>query len=450
MSLSIAKRTIALMLVLTMLLSTAAMVRAESVAKPEWTVGQEWAYGGALYLDPSDNDQMSQIVQLISSFPSARLGSFTLNSTMEAYVYCRVMNETAEDVNLRIVVAMKLLALGGIDLTADLPKAGTYWILENAPSQSTRVSVNAKVDMMVFEQMDILMQRSDKAIKSFDSITKLDMSMMLKANNIPMDDKILGMNRTVEYANYDVALDMNMRMSSLTVFQPYLDIFDFPIELNETWFVPSTMTTTGNMTGTIVASGIPEGTLDDIVQANNLSSLQFPIDLSTFSGKIAGKIVNNGEIVSEQQSISAKMHCVSQSKVEHSGENITVYRINVNEDSQGDPEGVIYYSPDLAFPSSFDATTGVLGQIDISSITDIVPIGLDADKVMSLGYFEPSKAVQNIESISGEVVVRDEAGPEPTTEGNGLPVIFMIIMVGALLAVIAVAAVIMYRKKKAL
>lgn len=448
MSLSIAKRTVALMLVLVMLSSTAALVRAESAAKPEWTVGQEWAYGGALYLDPSDNDQISQIVQLIGSIPTAQLGSFTLNSTIEAYVYCRVMNETNEDVNLRIVLATKLLALGGIEVTADLPKAGTYWILDNVPNVSTKVSVNAMADLVVFEQMDIQMQKSTKAIKSIDSTMKLDLSLMLKAENIPITDRDQGMNRTVAYSNYDIQLDMNMQMSSISVFQPYLDIFDFPIELNETWHIASTMITTGNMTGTIDASGIPEGMLQDLIQTDDLAPLQFPIDLSSFTGNISGYHVDNGQIETEQLDIAATMHCVSRTEVAGSSGNITVYRINVNENGRGEPEGIIYYSPDLAFPSSFDVTTGILDQVDISSITDIVPIGLDSDKTINLGYFEPAKAVQNIESISGEKVVTDQVDPASTTDG-GLPVIFMIVMVGGLLAVIAVATVILYRRKKA-
>src|SRR5512133_3749247 len=93
---------------------------------PTWENGQEWAWGGKVYLDLEEGDMMDQIESLVQSIPGATLNDIYMNGSLEAYVYCHVLNQTSSDYILEMVFVVELSAEANVEVSALLQKAGTY------------------------------------------------------------------------------------------------------------------------------------------------------------------------------------------------------------------------------------------------------------------------------------------------------------------------------------
>ncbi|MCE5296016.1 MAG: hypothetical protein LLG16_02795, partial [Euryarchaeota archaeon] len=245
--------------------------------------------------------------------------------------------------------------------------------------------------------------------------------------------------------NLDMDVTMNTEVDVEVGFDPYLDIFDFPITEGEEWNVASTMTATGNITGSFESSGLPEGALDEFIFPEE-GELGPSVDLSVFDGELGGMEINDGKLNSSTEQISFEMRCDSISEVHDDAlGDITVFEQSVIQDS--DETGMmLYYSPDASMLAYVEISADLADSVDLPNTGLISPIDFIPQENLKVSAMEPTDAAQGIYDVSGVVVSEDVVTNGDGDGDGGNTTTLIVIGAVAALAIIVVAVVLLKRK----
>jgi hypothetical protein len=410
-----------------------------SAPAPTWNQGDQWGYSSKLYLDPDETEITDTIDEVIAGMDGS-LEKLVFNATMESYIYVKVAEVTADEYVLTAVFCSKMSAMADVKVKALLEKEGLHDMFSEIPMENITVQVQLDMDYLVFQSTNITFDRATMAIKQIDSFNELKFNLDLMADNIPAKD-LEEMQWNVTYTDYDISVDVDVYLDLMVDFSPALNLYDFPLVVGEEWEANSMATLNGDLSGMIDVQGLPEGTLEEISDADD--EVEFPIDLSEYTGEFGeGLSMTNGTLDEVSEQVTAELKCTGMLEVEEEAANgtIQIFEVSVN-----DGEMKFYYSPDLNFFHGIDATSTLVTD-NMGEIGDDLPIDIPTDEeaMMSMEYQPASETAQKIESISGYEVDGVENDSDPD---SGLPFMFVgVVIVLAALAV--VAGVLMYRKMK--
>ncbi len=270
-----------------------------SAPAPTWNQGDQWGYSSKLYLDPAETEITDTIDQAITGMGGS-VEKMVFNATMESYIYVKVTEVTADEYVLTAVFCSKMSAMADVKVKALLEKEGLHDMFSEIPKENITVQVQLDMDYLVFQSTNFTLDRTTMAIKQIESFNELSFNMDLMADNIPAKE-LEGTQWNVSYTDYDISVDVGVYLNLTLGFSPALNLYDFPLVVGEEWEANSMATLNGDLSGMIDVQGLPEGTLEDISDADD--EVEFPIDLSEYTGEFGeGLSMTNGTLdeVSEQ------------------------------------------------------------------------------------------------------------------------------------------------------
>ena len=414
-----------------------------SAPAPTWNQGDQWGYSSKLYLDPAETEITDNIDQAINGM-GGTVEKMVFNATMESYVYVKVSEVTGDEYVLTAVFCSKMSAMADVKVKVMMPAEGTYDLGTDPPMENLTIHVLLDTEYLVFQSTNVTLDRTTMAIKDIDSFNELNFELDVEIDNMPSFDSMgfEGTSQTIKYEDYDISAEAAIFLNLTMDFAPAINLYDFPLVVGEEWSVNSMATLNGDLSGRIDVQGLPEGTLEDISDADD--EVEFPIDLGDYTGEFGeGLTMTNGTIDEVSETVTADLKCTGMLEVAE--EEVANGTIQIFEVSVNDGEMKFYYSPDLNFFHGLDATSTLFTD-NMGEIGDDLPIEIPTDEeaMMSMEYQPASETAQKIESISGYEVdgVENESDPD-----SGLPFMFVgVVIVLAALAV--VAGVLMYRKLK--
>jgi len=306
---------LALLLALTAFAVPAA---AQPATVPTWQVGQEVGYGLTVPLGQELTTLLTASSSYLSLVNITHLNYFNATGSLDSWVDQQVTMKTDSAYILHTVSASGIKLHLVLNATFNnLPQAGTYAgirIGDNCtlPVFPTKTDAsNVTLDLTGLTTSD---GRTSYAISTLaiqndttNSTTQLRASASLV--NVPsfgFDNTTCAV--TVAYPSRDLGLTVDTQNGLSTLFSPALDVFNFPITDNETWWANSTATFAGTETGTIDVTGL--SAQDEQAFFENVSQVlggipllsvtgldHFPIDLSQVAIVYGGvNVFNHGQI----------------------------------------------------------------------------------------------------------------------------------------------------------
>ena len=414
---------------------------------PRWDESKEWAYGGKAYLDVQEGTDQYQLItslmpylpNFISRLSNANLNDINVNGSVESYLYVSITNVTADHYIVKVIVGAGASVSGDLKVSATI---ATYTNNVSAGDVTKFVVAAADMDLTTYSATELRVDRTTLAIESANTTSYTNLHMAISATNIPLDDA----NGTTYFKSFRVTANLDSNATMNLTFSPALDLFEFPIASGDKWFVSSTVTATGNVSGGLKINGLDK----DVIQLLPFLDVNGTMDLSNITGAIDGLGMQSGSFGPYSQAISMKMHCVGMTNATVDGKTYDAYTIYVNDYSAGEPEFIFYYVPSLTFMSSVDVTSNLMDEMDLSGNTNlslirsILQSNFGGD--LSMSYMEPAVAAQEIEKLTGEDV--QVKSPIISTGSQGLDMTLITIVLLALVAVVIIAAVIVTKRRK--
>jgi len=247
---------VAVTLLLLGVLFTSPIVSAEADA-PVWEEGDKWAMGkeadiGAMVGDTSD------LEDLLGSLGSLSLDRFDVEGEAASWIVFEVVDVTSTEYNVSVKYGGKLNSEIHVQISGDLPKAGTYGFgdLNDLPKEQKTVKADLIEDFAAVFDGNVIFNKADLAVKKMGYVFKASAVVSLDATNIPT------INTTseqigIEYNSYNVDARLDLTLTTSIVFDPSLNIYDFPLDVGDEWTVESTATVSGTLDGFLEATGLP-------------------------------------------------------------------------------------------------------------------------------------------------------------------------------------------------
>lgn len=285
-----------------LLLSMAQIGTSQQAELPTWNVGDTWAMGARdVDLTPILAAIMENLEQM---YPDL---TYDASGKLSYYIIYKVEGIEAQQ--------YRVSAVGGFEMDADINYSASYQ--GQQVSASTHMTMVAKMNgTLYYTENELALARAD---------VTLDLDMKFSASGMGM--------------SVSGSADMTGNMSA--TFDPPLDLFDFPIAVDENWTAESDATITGSISGKVRAMDMEQ-------------SISEPLDNTLH--------------------VSVSASCPSTVNVTlPDGSTSTCYKIVVSGAGMGQANplmvgNVLYYSPDQRFVIAQGLTYGsAIGSASLGS-----------------------------------------------------------------------------------
>lgn len=399
--------------------------------------------GKSVDLDQEFAEQLNNLSAQLGQL-TGTVDKFNIQAMASAWMVFEVTESNATDYVLSGKLAIKLAADANFAATGEMPKAGTYPILDSVPMEQMTVSVDLKEDFAAVLQTLTSFEKDTMAVKTIEVEFKTSALVNLQARNIPSRNYTFT-HKTISYQDISFDLNFDLDIKLKVEFDPYLNIIEFPLNVSETWQIHSDATMSGSLSGNLDMKGLPEEQEqqmfdNEMLKAASITS--FPVDLSGLSNSESPKITN-GVLEPYATPVQATMYCVSSELIQtpvHGA--VAVYEIQVNNG----PER-LYYSDDVKFLTSMGANTD---SYDLPLPPEMDGLqGLLLSKDVQMQEVEPATAnseIQNISDYQADIVGTSSSSTAITDLFTKSPYIGMIVVAAVLVCV--VSALLTIRRKK--
>ena len=408
---------------------------------PVWNEGDKWAMGkeadiGAMVGDTSDIDNLLEIAGLT-------LDNFVAEGEAASWIVFEIVDASGPEYNVSVEYGGEVNADVHIQVSGEMPKAGTYSNLNDAPKEEKTVKLDLVADFAVVFDGNVILNKTDLAVKQMFYEFNASLVVSADGTNIPSINISAGQTE-IEYSDYNIDIRFDLNLAVDMVFDPLLNIYDFPLDVGDIWTVESVATVSGTIDGFLDATGLPSEIEQEIFAqelAEQTGITDFPIEFDQLSSDGESVSIHDGIIESFQVPIYAEMECIDMAPMLVLGHGtIDVYVIEVD----GGPNR-LYYAPGVQFFTSVG--TG-LGGIELP---EGVPSGLTPDVEIQMDTVDPELAENGIASVASyQTQVSEEAtGQGSTNDGSGFfdaPYIGIILIVVVILVIIIAVALIARRK----
>lgn len=451
-------------------------VSAAQADAPEYTTENEWVVGQTMQfdwkwanMDPELKEKVNMTI--LGIFPGLTLEEMGIGADAAFYGVLRVDDVTNDEYIISAKMAVKLATNANIKLSGEMPKAGNYNIsvgeffsnidwndfdmsdLEGLDLSAAGIDVEEKIlsanlaeDFALIIGGTVHLEKETHAIKSMEFTFSAAAVVSVDVNNVPTvdTDSIYGSNviiptnvlLDVTYDNYDVDLRAVFDAKLNLKFEPALNLYEFPLEVGNDWTIDSTVNVTGEASGFLDITGLPEdmeSALFNLSAMKELNITEFPIK---FDDLISDGInIIDGKLKSFEENIHAEMSCKGEELKEIFGKEKSVYTIEVMYDGETTE---IYYTSDLMeiFASTFMSMDGNL-PIDMEMFATF---GAEV-KNENVTAEEAMTEIEAIETYH-ESVAKKARGED------GLDMMTIALIAVAAIAIIAVGSVFVLRRRK--
>ena len=275
------------------LTSLVAVPVASAVDAEDYAKGEGWAVGQTIALDwtweTMPADVKSQLSYLLT-MADMEMEALDIDLDAAFYAYLTIKEVNADEYVMDAKMAIKLAAFGDIGLSGVMPKAGSYNISDadlfsfydsidyeslNIPTEDKTISLDLAMDFAFILGGTMIVEKENLAIKSLDLTLKAAAVISFDAKNIPNtdDERFFDWSGesfssyvlyNVSYDNYDVDVKASFNANLNVVFEPALNIYEFPMAVGDEWKINSEATINGGLKGFIDVTGLPEELEDDL------------------------------------------------------------------------------------------------------------------------------------------------------------------------------------------
>ncbi|MHC1680674.1 MAG: hypothetical protein AB9860_05440 [Methanomassiliicoccales archaeon] len=405
---------------------------------PEWSEGDRWGFGADTDVGAEFDEILTNLTNMLELTDGVdSVNEMSLSGGTEFWMLFEVTEVTDDEYVMVMDMATEVTLDAAVSITADLPEAGTYDYYEDPDTALITVDADVDVDVSLVVSVEVTYDKDTMAIKSIAIDAKLRADVDFVANNLPQsEDDWMNSTTTISYEDYDVHGELEVNFDMGLEFNPGLNLYNFPLSVNDTWWSNFTVSVSGHLTGYLDIQGLPEEMEENIfsegfVEATGIS--EFPIVFEEI-GDLGEIPFDNGVIepFTIPEDLEMRVFCTDYFLLsdEFHGE-IGVYELRMGSN---DSPMMFYYSDEVGFMASFAMDTE---EMDL-------PDGFVSDDMTTMAAVDPDVAEDNIAEIS-------ERQGEVDEEGGMLgfftdPPYLGIILV-AVIVVVVVAAVFLIRKK---
>lgn len=405
---------------------------------PEWSVGDRWAFGADTDVGAEFDEILTNLTNMLEMTDEVdEVNEMSLSGGTEFWMLFEVTEVTDDENVMEMDMATSIALDATVSITADLPLAGTYNYSDDPVTALITVDADVGVDATLVVNVEVTYDKDTMAVKSVAIEATIRAEADFVANNLPQsDDDWMNMTETISYEDYDVHGELQVNFDMALEFDPGLNLYDFPLSLDEVWWSNFTATFSGHLTGFLDIQGLPEEMEENIFSeefVNQTGISEFPIVFEDI-GDMGAIPFDNG-IIEEfvtPETLDMRMRCTDYFMVNDTfhGE-IGVYEIQVGS---GDSPLFIYYSDEVGFMASFAMDTE---EMDL-------PEGIVTADMTTMAAVDPDVAEDNIAEISDRQAAVDE---DSGMLGFFTDAPYLGIILVAVIIVVVVAAVFLIRKK---
>ncbi|MBC7107576.1 MAG: hypothetical protein H5T41_02105 [Methanomassiliicoccales archaeon] len=428
-------------------MSVPSVVSAQAEA-PEWKEGDRWAIGSNFDLAPNLQETQSELEEFLEK-ANVTLTRFDLEGNGGSWILGEVTDVTDTEYEVTTKAGVKIAAELHITVEGAMPSAGTYnvgnpliWLMSGmpgVPKQQKEISIDLDEDFAIFASGKLILEKETLAIRSIDWQMKSSSTIDFEAKNIPSLET-QGSNITITYTDYDISLRFDLNVNINVAFEPYLDIYQFPFDVGDSWLVDSNATVSGTVSGFLDIKGLPDNVeeeifSDEFVEATGITD--FPIEFDKITIHDENVNIHDGIIETFEVPIHAELHCIEKRSIQLGDlGTIEVYVIQIDDSHER-----IYYSNETKFLTK--ATTD-LGFIELPSEIPYDPFqGTEVEITLA----DPDVAESQLEQIASyQASISEEA----IGGGNagGLSNWVTLLVIAIVIAVVIIVIILAFTHKK--
>jgi len=405
---------------------------------PEWNEGDRWAFGADTNVGAEFDEILTNLTNLLEMTDEVdEVNEMSLSGSTEFWMLFEVTEVTDDEYVMEMDMATSVTLDATVSITADMPVAGTYNYSDDPTTSLITVDADVDVDATVIFNVEVTYDKDTMAVKSIAIDAKIRAEADFVANNLPQsDDDWMNGTETIWYEDYDVHGELEVNFDMALEFDPGLNLYDFPLSMEDEWWSNFTASFSGHLTGFLDIQGLPEEMEQNIfseefVETTGIS--EFPIVFEEI-GDMGEIPFDNGEIepFTTPEELDLHMFCTDYFVMndEFHGE-IGVYEIRVGSD---DSPVMFYYSDEIGFMAAIAMDTEEME----------LPSEIITPDMTTMSAVDPDVAEDNIAEISER---QGEVGEEGGALGFFTDAPYLGIILVAVIAVVVVAAVFLIRKK---
>ncbi len=235
---------------------------------PVHTVGDSVGYGVHTDLDVLAQPYLDQLRQLDASNPNITINELTLTGSFDHWTVVKVTEVSVDTYVIREELATGLRVHFTTDInTATAPAEGQHTGTIDPVNQFCTFSPIPQVTKTVSAGLDVTSLQtasttgkwnvSDFALRESTIAHAVDLVATFSGRNLPnIETNVTACTQTVTYENHDYRVTVHLNNQFRIAYTPALDVFDFPMADGESWYVNTTATIAGTVSGTINVEGI--------------------------------------------------------------------------------------------------------------------------------------------------------------------------------------------------
>ena len=417
---------------------------------PTLQVGKTVGYGTTVDLGVLVNPLLDQLRQQDARDNNITINELSFSGSFDTWTVVEVTEKTQTYYGIKRDAASGLKSRFILNETStQFPAPGTYTGITGPFGSCTppmipmvTKTLSVSYDLIFLETSSGISKWnvSDLALREATRNFTVDLRAVISARNVPsINLNHTTCKETVSYTDYDLTITVDVDGQSRVVYSPALDLFDFPIANNETWYANSTATAAGTFTGTVDVRGLkPDDErrfFDDLNRSLNsqpgfaVAGLDgFPIDLKRITVTVgAVRYFENGVLHDYSTPVHLVEHATQAQMTLADGQFHTVYLISA--------------PPSASYPPGPMPTAAWVYSPD-----DGLIVGYTLQVAPGVPVFElknvPAAAAQSgIDSTKGKYVVNPPAAGNPILDFflkppyAGLLLVVVAILIAAFLVV---------------
>ncbi len=416
-------------------LAVPAFASAPTAEAPEWNEGDRWGYGVEVDFGEDLGDLMANLTDLLEMVDEVQsVNELSADGGSEFWMLFEVTDVTDDSYVMDMDLASMVTLDAALSVTASMPVAGTYHLGDEIETENMTISLEAGAEVTLVVNVEITYDKETMAIEAVSLSAKLLGTADLVGENIPQED-LEFTNTTYWYENYDVHAELKVDLDLDLTFDPCLNIWDFSMSVNDTWWSNFTASLSGNLTGYLDVQGLPDDVEDEIfddefVEETGITG--FPIVFEDIEGD-EGSPIDKGVIGPfDSGEIDLWFNCTDY--FEDLYDMTNVYEIRVMTGGEGVPFR-FFYSSDAGFMAAF--------QMDTEELNETVGGMIDEDMTIRASS-DPDVVEENINEI---VERQGELEEDDGILGFFTDPPYLGIILVAVIVVVVVAAVLIVRRK---
>ncbi len=257
--------SIALLLISSFALSSPASAVANV---PVHAVGDSVGFGVHTDLGAFAQPYLAQLRQLDASEPNITINDLTLTGSFDHWTVVKVTEVSADTYVISEEFATGLKLHFAINVTlATAPAEGQYTgtidpvyhfcMFNPIPPVTKTVSARLDVTSLQTGSTTEKWNVSDFALRESTMAHAVDLTASFSSRNFPtFDVNLTACTQTVTYENHDYSITVDVNNQYRIAYAPALDVFDFPMSHGERWYVNTTATLAGTLSGSINLEGM--------------------------------------------------------------------------------------------------------------------------------------------------------------------------------------------------